>query len=154
MPQAAMDPPPAEQADAVHQVIFNQDLFHQLLLAIGRESLVSDDPSKPKLRLLCHATRQMVDSHTKGMDTFLLSKHGTPDQLVQTMSRLTAGCPALNSVSVTGASHIDLLSALLANLPPSLTSLSISADMVSGRDACVPAGLICTCKPRSLALMN
>ncbi|KAG1674830.1 hypothetical protein FOA52_015217 [Chlamydomonas sp. UWO 241] len=130
---AAMDPPPAEhavQADPVHQVLFNQDLFHQVLLALKRtEDFMSDDRGKPKLRLLCWATRQMVDSHVKGMRTSLDSNHGTPDQLVQTMLRLTAGRPRLTSLSVHGASHIDLLSALLANLPPSLTRLWIYPDM-------------------------
>jgi hypothetical protein len=151
MLQAAMDPPPAEhagQADAAHEVIFNQDLFHQVLLALERIEGFHN-PGKSKLRLLCRATRQMVDSHVKGMNTFVDSEHGTPDQLVQTMLRLNAGCPALTTLTVNGASHIDLLGALLANLSPSLASLKIVVDMVRRRDACVPPGLICTCMSRA-----
>jgi hypothetical protein len=147
---AAMDPPPAEQADAVHQVIFDQDLFHQVWLAIGFEWTMDDDRTKPKLRLLCRATRQMVDSRVLEMSTFLTSNHGTPEQLVQTMARLNAECPQLNSLKVYGASHIDLPSALLANLPPSLTKLSVLADMVSSRDTCPHA----CARPVRLAPMN
>ncbi|KAG1674833.1 hypothetical protein FOA52_015221 [Chlamydomonas sp. UWO 241] len=67
-----MDPPPAEhadQADGGHQVIFNH-----VLLGLKRiEGLLPDDLGKPKLRLVCRAMRQMVDSHVTGMKTSLNS---------------------------------------------------------------------------------
>ncbi|KAG1665234.1 hypothetical protein FOA52_011422 [Chlamydomonas sp. UWO 241] len=66
------------------------------------------------------------------------SKHGTPAQLVQTLSRLNVKCQRMNDLHAYADSGIDMLSALLVNLPPSLTSLHLSMDLL--RDLMIARG--------------
>jgi hypothetical protein len=155
MLRAAMDPPPAEHAGwpgLPRTGDLQQDLFHQVLLALER---IEGLPQSRQVKLRAAVPKENAaewSTTDQGGSPHLWTASMATDQLVQTMLRLNAGCPALNRlVCVNGASH-SLVGAS-ANLPPSLIGLSIRADMVRRKDACT-SGLAHVQAPRAVELSD